>query len=446
MTKVKIAALVLAAGLLFGLAFAGGRLIATLDEESTPGASAATVEPRSGARHQAHESLIRGRVTIDDGSAYEGRLRFGGDEEAFWGDFFNGTKADNPWAADVPPEKLVESRPVEVFGVRLARRQRAIDLGRPFMARFGDIARIEASGRLDLRVQLKSGTVFALERFSADDFADGVRVWTGTGLVDLAEARIRSIELLPDAASGAAPERLHGRVRTTQGDFTGYIQWNRRQCLGTDEIGGRSGGEKVRVRFDAIRSIARESAESSRVTRRDGREVVLTGTREAGRGHRGVYVDDSRYGRVLVSWEAFERIDFSLRGEASRGAGPAYRDFPAGRPLRGRVTVRDGRRLAGRLVYDLDESETTETLDAPSGGIHYIIPFGLIARLALPARVVLHSGEELQLESSGDLSGRNTGVLVYSGSAERPDFVPWLEVTQIDFERPSATFPPIGGP
>jgi len=38
----------------------------------------------------------------------------------------------------------------------------------------------------------------------------------------------------------------------------------------------------------------------------------------------------------------------------------------AGRPLTGKVITRSGRRLAGRLVYDLDESETTETLDAPS--------------------------------------------------------------------------------
>jgi hypothetical protein len=43
-----------------------------------------------------------------------------------------------------------------------------------------------------------------------------------------------------------------------------------------------------------------------------------------------------------------------------------------------------GRRLAGRLVYDLDESEVTETLDAPSQGVNYTIPFGLIASIVLP--------------------------------------------------------------
>ena len=172
----------------------------------------------------------------------------------------------------------------------------------------------------------------------------------------------------------------------------------------------------------------------------DGREIVLSDTREVGHGNRGIYVDDPRYGRVLISWDAFERVDFS-----PGGSGPAYGDFPPGRPLAGSVTTRDGRRLAGRLVYDLDESETTETLDAPSQGVDYTIPFGLIASIVLPgregrgaerARVILHDGEELQLERTGDLGERNAGMLIFVDGRERPEYVPWTEVEQIDFDRP----------
>jgi len=105
------------------------------------------------------------------------------------------------------------------------------------------------------------------------------------------------------------------------------------------------------------------------VTLLDGREIVLSDTREVGHGNRGIYVDDRRYGRVLVSWDAFERVDFS-----PGGSGPAYGDFPPGRPLTGSVSTRAGGRLTGRLVYDLDESQTIETLDAPSQGVDYTIP------------------------------------------------------------------------
>ncbi len=152
---------------------------------------------------------------------------------------------------------------------------------------------------------------------------------------------------------------------------------------------------------------------------------------------------------MLVSWDAFERIDFS-----AGGSGPAYTDFPPGRPLTGSVTTRAGRRLTGRLVYDLDESETTETLDAPSEGVDYTIPFGLITSIApvgreergaQRARVTLHDGEELQLERTGDLGEGNAGMLIFVDGREHAEYVPWTDVEQVDFDRPPAMYPPLGG-
>jgi len=99
------------------------------------------------AASEAHQGFLDGRITTDDGTTYEGRLRWGGDEEAFWGDYFNGFKDENPWVAHVPPEQLKERSPIEIFGVEIAHWESQIDLGRPFMARFGDIARIEPNGR-----------------------------------------------------------------------------------------------------------------------------------------------------------------------------------------------------------------------------------------------------------------------------------------------------------
>jgi hypothetical protein len=409
---------------------------------TSPAATAPTA-----AAEEAHPSFLYGRITTVDGVTYEGRLRWGGGEEAFWGDYFNGAKKENPWAAHVPRERLPkERRPIEIFGLEIAHRERPIDLGRLFMARFGDIARIEASGR-DVRVTLKSGTVFELDRFSASDFDDGVRVWDGTrGVADLDSLRIRAIELLPTRRPGANPDRLHGTVRTRQGDdFTGFVQWDREKCVGSDELAG----DERSVRFDSIRSIARRSRDSSLVTLLDGREIVLSDTAEVGDGNRGIYVEDRRYGRVLISWDAFERVDFS-----PGGSGPAYGDFPPGRPLTGSVTTRAGRRLAGRLVYDLDESETTETLDAPSQGVDYTIPFGLVASIVSPgreergaqrARVTLHDGEELQLERTGDLGEGNAGMLIFVAGRQRPEYVPWTDVEQVDFDRPPAMYPPLGG-
>jgi hypothetical protein len=431
MTKTKIAGGVFATILIL-LAIAARR------QASEPGIVPATATPPTTPPSTAgtHEGLLYGRITTDDGAIYEGRLRSGGDEEALWGNYFKGFKDENPWAAHPPPER----RSIEVFGVELAGWERQSELRRPFMARFGDIARIEPQGG-DIRVILKSGTVVVLDRYSADDLADGLRVWDGTrGVVDLGEWPIRTIELLPAPRLGSGPYPLHGTVRTQQGDFTGLVQWDWKEYVGTDELDGHAADGELSLRFDTIRSIERRSRDSSLVTLLDGREILLSGTSEVGSDNRGIYVDDQRYGRVLISWDAFERVDFS-----PGGTGPGYDDFPPGRPLTGSVTTRSGRHLAGRLVYDLDESETTETLDAPAQGVDYTIPFSLIASIVpdglgergvQQAKVTLHSGGELQLERTGDLGVENAGMLIFSDGRERPEYVLWNDVEQIDFESP----------
>lgn len=388
------------------------------------------VPPSTAGLHAAH---LYGRITMDDGTVYEGRLRFGGDEEALWSHFFNGRKKGNPWTSQVPAEQLPQER--MLFW------SRPLDVSRPFMARMGELARIDAHGR-NFEVTLKSGTVFDLARFEADDLADGLRVWDATrGVVDLGEWGIRRIEFMAAPGSGAPPAALYGTVRTGEGDFTGLVQWDREQSLTSDELAGESSNGRVRLRFDAVRSITRRPGEGSAVTLLDGREIVLSGTRDVGEGNAGVYVDDPRYGRVLVSWDAFESLELT---EARTG--PGYDDFPGGHPLVGQVVTRAGRTIVGRLIYDLDESETTETLDAPLRGVDYMIPFGHVASIAPRGlegsegrfvRVILQSGEELRLEHAGDLGDGNAGVLVFVEGGGSPEYVPWAEVERIDFERPA---------
>ena len=404
------------------------------------------------------EGFLFGRVTTEAGTTYAGRLRFGRDEEAFWGDYFNGFKIENPWAHEPSVAAVTQKRrSLTIFGLEIPLGTERVDIGRPFMARFGDIARIELHGR-DLRVTLKTGTEFRLSWGGANDLDDGVRVWDEKrGVVDLfgwaggvpppSLVRIRTIELLPTASLRAIPGRLHGTVRTRQGDFSGFIQWNRQSGVSTDELAGRSAEGPTTVGFDTIRSIARRSGDGAVVSLLDGRDLVLSGNRDVSEGNLGIYVDDRRYGRVLVSWGAFDRIDFSPAGDS----GPAYTDFPQGRPLTGTVTTRSGQRLTGRIVYDLDETDTTETLDAPSHGVGYTIPFGLVASIAAaggdpgPARtlVTLQSGEALQLERAGDLGAGNAGLLVFVAGRERPEYVRWPDLVRIDFDRPPAMYPPL---
>ena len=415
---------------------AGGILLVTavalvlvvLDRAPGKNVASGPAPSASTAPEEDHPGFLYGRV-VADGTTYQGRLRWGGDQEAWWGDYFDGTRINNRWAVHAPGH----GEQWRVFGVTIG--GGSPDLVRPFIARFGDIARIEAHYRI-VQVTLKSGTMFELDRSSPGDIDDGVRVWDGRhGVVDIDSADIDTIEFIPTAPLVAAPARLHGTVQTRQGTFTGFVEWNRQDSVGTDALTARVNGREHGVAYDDIRAVARQPGGGALVTLRDGREMLLADGPDIGRDQRGIYVDDGRYGRVLISWDAFEGIEFS-----PSDSGPGYGDFLPGQPLAGIVTTRDSRRLSGRLVYDLDESETTETLDFENGGVDYFVPFGSIASIGLRGSdgrggVILRDGRELLVARNGDLGNQNAGLLIFVEGRARPEYVPWTDVERIDFAR-----------
>src|SRR5688500_6052187 len=125
------------------LALAAGHRALEQDVDGAAATSAAITPsptPAPAEMHPATETqrgFLYGRIATVDGAIYEGRLRWGGDQEAFWGDYFNGSKAENPWLAQVPPERLPkESRPFKIFGIKIAERERTVDGHRLFMGRF----------------------------------------------------------------------------------------------------------------------------------------------------------------------------------------------------------------------------------------------------------------------------------------------------------------------
>ena len=241
---------------------------------------------------EAHPSFLYGRVTVAAGATFEGRLRWGRGrgQQAFWGDYFNGFKFENARAVHVPPERMGKD-PIKIFGFEIGGGSK-LDLGRPLMARFGDLARIESFGRV-VRLTLKSGTVLVTNFSAFNDLDDGVRVWDRSqGIVDVGARQVRTIDFLPAPAAGPLPHRLHGTVHTLAGEFSGFIQWNRNKGLG-DELAGGTADDDRRMRFDTVRSIAREG-QSSLVTRRDGREILLTGPES---GHANERVDFRRPSR-----------------------------------------------------------------------------------------------------------------------------------------------------
>ncbi|ANM31531.1 hypothetical protein ABI59_21135 [Acidobacteria bacterium Mor1] len=413
MSRTVIAGSAAALLLLLVLVLAGYRLVQQALEPDTahwPAITPQTPRPE-------HPGYLYGVVTTTEGNDHQGYLRFGGDQEAFWSDAFNGFKPHNPWAEHLSGQ---EEAP------------KPAQLERPFMTRFGNLTRIDIEGR-DVRVTLKSGTRVLLDRHEAGDIDDGVRVWVdGTRVVDLEARAIRQIEFRPAPGGDAAPtSRLHGTVRTGDGSFRGFIQWNRLKRLGSDRLVGRSDKGRQAIPFDDIASIERDGDSGCRIRLQVGDELSLEGEPDVNRRNRGLVVDDSRYGRVLIPWNQVEGVDLTPGDDS-----PAYSDFKPGSAIQGSVETRQGA-SHGRLVFDLDESETTDTLDAPAKGVTYTVPFGRIRSIARdPASdehfIVDLDGGPLRLEARGDLAGGNGGMLVFPVAGGPAQYIPWPEVRSIE--------------
>lgn len=383
----------------------------------------------------ATDGFLYGTILTRSGNEYEGRLRWGS-EESFWGDLFNSSKAELPWQEEIPEAHRGRRNTIEIFGLEIGWRDED-DRGRQLIARFGDIDRIEVTGRDDAVLVMKSGRRVEVDGGSNDLGRNAeITVWDAS--LGAVEIEWRNVESIQFAAAPADLEvdahRLYGTVHTEAGEFRGWIQWDQDECLSTDELDGDTPDGDVDVPMGNLRTIERRSRRSSRVVLQDGRELVLDGTNDVNSENRGIFVEDERFGRVLVSWDAFERVEFS----EPPGSGPSYGSFPAGGPLHGTVTTRDDREHTGRLVYDADEEETWELLNGDQDGVEYYIPLALV-RSVTPrgldrSRVELTTGETLDLENSADIGEGNAGVLVLRDD-ERPTYIPWDEVERVGFER-----------
>lgn len=382
------------------------------------------------------QGFLYGRVVTTSDSVYEGRLRWNGDEEAFWGDHFNASKEDRPYIDDIPrrERRREDDDSIRILGIRIGS-SRWSSSGRSLVARFGDIEKIEVHRGEEATLHMKGGSKVEVDGGS-NDLGSRIYVWDNeVGEVKLDWDRIKTIEFLPTPANiDVRVTRLAGKVKTDSGDFEGYIQWDKEECLSEDELDGESDDGDVSIPMGNLKSIERRSRRSSTVTFWSGREMVLDGTNDVDSDNRGIFVDDPRFGRVLVSWDAFERLDFSQPGPS----GPSYDDFKPSGPLRGKVTEVGGETHSGRIVYDMDESEGWEILNGDRRDLEYNIPFSLI-RSIIPesrdsSRVILKGGEEVTLEDSADVGDGNDGVLVIPDGGGEPTYVDWDDVERIDFD------------
>ena len=383
---------------------------------------------------QSHSSAaLHGKVTTSKGRVYQGVLRWE-DEEAFWDDHFNSGKVDLPYLEDYGKDD--RNRTFEVFGRKINITWGAYQSGRQFVSTFGDIQKIQVQGSDEARLTMRDGSVHDVEGVGNDVEATILVIDAALGELEVSWKAIASIEF-SQAPAETEPlgKRLYGEVTTSAGKFTGFVQWDKQECLSIDKLDGEEDGVRHAIPFGQIASIERNNNSSARVELRDGRKLLLDDTNDVDDDNRGILIEDPRYGRVEVSWKEFDRL--TVLDSADSGADYASYEGLSG-ALRGEVRDTDGNTYAGQLIYDLDEAYRWELLDGSSDDLTYAIPFHKIREISPrgsnAALVTLVDGTRIKLEDGHDVSEDNSGVLVLDADSEGGILVPWDEVERVRFD------------
>ena len=383
-----------------------------------------------------HPAFIYGAVTTTNGEVIEGRLQWGQTQESIWEDTFNGYKEQNPWESYIPAEFLSQQQPRKLFGFQWGTKEEKLNLLRPFVAKFGDIDHIETT--VDkVEVTLKSGGTYRLDRWNANDIDDGLRVWINDAeYKDIKSRNIKTVQFKspPSIAKvGDQNNQIHAEINTAQHSFRGALSMNGKVMLSRSRLLVFSDGASREIPLKQIQSLQKKSNTSIIVQFNDSSEENFEVE-----GLQKVVIDDERYGRVTIPWE---HLDQMIMMEADQG--PIYNDYSPGIPLRGSVTTDPGDMLSGRLVYDLDESESTDTFEGSRAGIQYSIPFSLLKEISFSepdadmeglVKVRLKNGSILHLEKTGDLKDSNVGILILRGKPKNSQLILWSEINSIQFE------------
>ncbi len=385
------------------------------------------------------ESFIYGKVTTVDNDVYTGALRWD-DEEVYWTDMFNAAKEENENIDYLSSDELAyleDKASNKYFSCWNTTWTWSSDndYQHQFSCQFGEIKSLESLRGNDVLVTMQNGKKFEVEGEGYNDIGSDIKIIDSElGEISLDWDRIETVEFMstPSGLKETFGTPLYGTVYSDQGKFTGYVQWDHDERLGTDKLDGRSEDGKVSVEFSKIASIERDGYSRSEVVLNSGRKLSLSGSNDVDNDNRGIIVAIEGVGRIDIPWKEFDKVEFS---EAPK-SGVKYDDFKTQKELEGTVKVTNGDSHSGKIVFDLDEAWDFEVLQGKMDDSEYVIPFRNIKKIAprndSSSEITLRSGDQLTLWDAQDVNEENTGVLVQVGGQRV--YVPWEKVKEITFK------------
>jgi len=387
------------------------------------------------------EGFIYGKVTTEDGDMYEGPIRWG-KEEVYWTDMFNASKRENKnldYLSDRELDRLEDryddnDNLVSRF-INITWDDNDGRFVHEFSTEFGNIEYLRIRSNSRVKVGLKNGDNIEVDGSGYNDIGAKLTVLDRElGKMRISWSNLEEVEFLPTPSNlnEKFGEPLYGTVYCDLGEFTGFIQWDHDERVGTDILDGEEDGDDYEIAFEKIESIERDGFSSSLVKLKSGRVLDLKGTNDVDDDNNGIIVTVKGLGRVDIEWDDFDKVEF----KEAPSSGPSYGSFSAPKQIRGTVQVDNGDRHSGEIIYDLDEEYSFELLNGEKDDTKFIIPFSKIKSVeplrSDEAEIILKSGDRIVLEDGQDVSDKNLGVLIKTDSDRV--YVPWDRIEKITLD------------
>lgn len=391
---------------------------------------------------QKYPCYLYGSITTVDGDVYKGAIRWN-DEEVFLSDIFNAEKEENPYLKYLPESKRRanlkrnhKKRSWDRFDAIINDERRNVrsTYDRKFQCRFGDIKSISVTGSESVSLELKDAKYINLSGGSNDV---GTKVWIldqELGLLKIDWERIDIVNFERPTTDNVEifGEPIYGKLTTTKGEFTGYIQWDHDERLVGDKLDGRGRDGDLSIPFDKIKTIEKTEY-GSRISLHSQRQFELTGKNDVNKYNRGIIVSIPNVGRINFPWSQFLSLELL---PLSKTNSDCLSEFRVSERLLGTVVTKRGKSYKGVIVYDLDEAMDSEILNGLNDKLEFSVPFRNIRSIKPMAYnyclVELKNGMKLYLGDKTDVSNKNAGIIVFVKDDEYQNFK-WEDVERIDF-------------
>lgn len=398
-----------------------------------------SVEPVLG---QSYPCYLYGNIVTVDGDVYTGAIRWD-DEEVFLSDMFNSEKEENSYLKYLPDshkykaEKKYEKKSnwasinVTFGDDRSATRGY---YARKFQCRFGDIKSISVTGRESVSVELRDKKYINLTGGSNDVGAQVRVLDKELGLLKIDWNRISEVVFTKPESDQVENfgEPIYGKLTTTKGEFSGFIQWDHDERLLSDKLDGRGKDGEVSIPFEKIKQIEK-TANGSRITLNSDREFELRSQNDVNSNNRGIIVSIPNVGRVDFPWSHFLSLEIL---PLSKEKAKCLSEFRVSERLFGTIVTRTGESHTGVIVYDLDEAMDSEILNGLNDKLKFSIPFRNVKSITPKAHnyclVELKNGENLYLGDQTDVSNKNAGIIIFVKQNQFEVFK-WENIKRIDF-------------